>query len=186
MVIQVGVEPEVALLRLERAEIDLMGDSIPGAEFARIKTDFAWENWLTSAPQVSTIYITMNTQMPPFDNVQVRQAFNMAIDKNRIIQLPGGRGTVANQILPPLTPGYDQSYQGYQYNPERAKQLLAEAGFPNGFTTTTECIAVDPQPKLCESFQQDLSKIGVTVEVKTLAASTVIADGGTAGKVPLI
>ncbi|MBX5443906.1 ABC transporter substrate-binding protein [Sphaerobacter sp.] len=186
VVIQVGVEPEVALLRLERGEIDSMGDPIPAAEFARIKDDDAWQGRLTSAPQVSTIYITMNTQMKPFDNVQVRRAMNMAIDKERIIRLLGGRGTVANQILPPLMPGYDQDYQGYEYNPDQARQLLADAGYPNGFSTTMECIAVEPQPKLCESFQQDLSKIGVQVQVQTLAASTVIADGGTEGKVPLV
>ena len=76
-------------------------------------------------------------------------------------KLLNGRGTVANQILPPLMPGYDPDYQGYDYDPEKAKALLAEAGFPDGFETSIECIAVDPQPKLCESFQQDLAKIGI-------------------------
>ncbi len=182
--IQVGVAPDVALLRLERGEIDLMGDPPPGADWARISADPAWKNRLEKQPQVSTNYIAINTTAKPFDNVKVRQALNYAIDKQRIIQLLNGRGTVANQILPPLMPGYDQEYTGYAFDPAKAKSLLAEAGFPNGFETSIECIAVDPQPKLCESFQQDLAKIGIKLTINTLAAPNVIDDAGN-GKPPL-
>ena len=176
--IEVGVEPDVALLRLEKGEVHLMGDPPPGADWARISSDPAWENRLERQPQVSTIYIAINTAMAPFDNVKVRQALNYAIDKQRIIQLLNGRGTVANQILPPLMPGYDSDYQGYSYDPDKAKSLLAEAGFADGFETSIECIAVEPQPKLCESFQQDLAKIGITLTINTLAAPNVIDDAG--------
>ncbi len=182
--IQVGVAPDVALLRLERGEIDLMGDPPPGADWARISADPAWKNRLEKQPQVSTNYIAINTTAKPFDNVKVRQALNYAIDKQRIIQLLNGRGTVANQILPPLMPGYDQAYTGYAFDPAKAKSLLAEAGFPNGFETSIECIAVDPQPKLCESFQQDLGNVGIKLTINTLAAPNVIDDAGN-GKPPL-
>jgi peptide/nickel transport system substrate-binding protein/oligopeptide transport system substrate-binding protein len=182
--IEVGVEPDVALLRLEKGEIHLMGDPPPGADWARISSDPAWENRLERQPQVSTIYIAINTTMPPFDNVKVRQALNHAIDKQRIIQLLNGRGTVANQILPPLMPGYDPDYKGYEYDSEKAKALLAEAGYADGFETSIECIAVEPQPKLCESFQQDLAKIGINLTINTLAAPNVIEDAGN-GKNPL-
>jgi ABC-type transport system substrate-binding protein len=100
------------------------------------------------------------------------------------VQLLNGRATVANQILPPLMPGHDPSYQGYEYDPEKAKALLAEAGHPDGFETTIECIAVEPQPKICESFQQDLAKIGIKLTINTLAAPNVIEDAGN-GKTPL-
>lgn len=182
--IEVGVEPDVALLRLERGEVHLMGDPPPGADWARISSDPAWENRLERQPQVSTVYIAINTTAPPFDNLQVRQALNHAIDKQRIIQLLNGRGTVANQVLPPLMPGYDPDYQGYEYDPEKAKSLLAEAGYADGFETSIECIAVDPQPKLCESFQQDLANIGIDLTINTLAAPNVIEDAGN-GRTPL-
>jgi ABC-type transport system substrate-binding protein len=81
-------------------------------------------------------------------------------------------------------PGYDSSNQGYEYDPEKAKALLAEAGFADGFETSIECISVEPQPKLCESFQQDLDKIGITLTINTLAAPNVIEDAGN-GKTPL-
>jgi ABC-type transport system substrate-binding protein len=182
--IEVGVAPDVALLRLEKGEIQLMGDPPPGADWARISGDPAWKDRLEKQPQVSTIYIAINTTLPPFDDVKVRQALNHAIDKRRIVQLLNGRATVANQILPALMPGYDPDYTGYEYNPDKARQLLTEAGYPDGFETSIECIAVDPQPKLCESFQQDLDKIGIKLTINTLAAPNVIEDAGN-GKNPL-
>ncbi len=176
--IQVGVAPDVALLRLEKGEIDLMGDPPPGADWARISADPAWKDRLEKQPQVSTIYIAINTTVKPFDNVKVRQALNYAIDKQHIVQLQNGRGTVANQILPPSMPGYDSTYQGYTYDPEKAKALLKDAGFANGFETNMECISVDPQPKLCESIQADLAKIGIKLTINSLAAPNVIDDAG--------
>lgn len=183
--IEVGVEPDVALLRLEKDEIQMMGDPPPGADWTRITNDPAWANRVEKSPQVNTTYIAINTTMPPFDNLKVRQALNHAIDKQRIVQLLNGRATVANQILPPLMPGYDPAYQGYEYDPEKAKALLAEAGFADGFETSIECISVEPQPKLCESFQQDLDKIGIKLAINTLAAPNVIEDAGN-GKTPLV
>ncbi|MBX5464248.1 MAG: ABC transporter substrate-binding protein [Clostridia bacterium] len=186
VVIQVGVDPTVALLRLQKGDIDIMGDPVPTAELAGMLQDPAWKNRITVAPQVSTIYVAINTRMKPFTDVRVRQALNMAIDKERIVKLLAGQGTVANQILPPLMPGYDPSYKGYPYDPQQAKRLLAEAGYPDGFSTTMECLDVDPQPKLCQSIQADLAQIGVKVDLKTLEASTIIADAGTPNKVPLV
>lgn len=176
--IRVGVDPSVALLQLEKGDIQLMGDPPPGAEWTRIVNDPAWTNRIEVQQTVNTTYIAINTTMPPFDNVKVRQALNYAIDKQRIVQLLNGRASVANQILPPLMPGYDPDYTGYAYDPEKAKALLAEAGYADGFETSIQCIAVDPQPKLCESFQQDLDKVGIKLNIETLAAPNVIDNAG--------
>jgi ABC-type transport system substrate-binding protein len=183
--IKVGVEPDVALLQLEKGEIQLMGDPPPGADWTRINNDPAWKNRIEVEQTVNTTYIAINVNEKPFDDVRVRQALNYAIDKNRIVQLLNGRATVANQILPPLMPGYDETYTGYEYNPDKAKQLLTEANLANGFETSIECISVEPQPKLCESFQQDLAKVGIKLTINTLAAPNVIDDAGN-GKTPLV
>ena len=185
VIIQVGVAPDVALLRLEKGEIHMMGDPPPGADWTRIANDPAWANRIEKQPQVNTTYIAINTTMPPFDQLEVRQALNHAIDKQRIVQLLNGRATIANQILPPLMPGHDPNYTGYEYDPEKAKALLSEAGFPDGFETSIECISVDPQPKICESFQQDLAKVGIKLTINALAAPNVIEDAGN-GKTPLV
>lgn len=183
--IRVGLAPDVALLQLEKGEIQMMGDPPPGAEWERITADAAWKNRITKEQQVNTTYIAINVTALPFDNVKVRQALHHAIDKQRIVQLLNGRAAVANQILPPLMPGYDSSYSGFDYNPDKAKQLLAEAGFADGFETSIECISVDPQPKICESFQQDLAKVGVKLTINSLAAPNVIDDASN-GRTPLV
>jgi ABC-type transport system substrate-binding protein len=123
----------------------------------------------------------MNVTIPPFDNVKVRQAVNMAISKDRIVRIINGRATPASQVLPPLMPGYDDSYTGYAFDVDAAKALLAEAGFADGFNTILYANNTDPNPRIAQSIQQDLAAIGITVELRTQAQSTVIEAGGTEG-----
>ena len=183
--IKMGVDPSDALLQLEKGEIQLIGDPPPADDWTRIATDPAWKNRIEIKPAVNTTYIAINVTQKPFDNVKVRQALNYAIDKGRIVQLLNGRATAANQILPPLMPGYDKSYTGYEYNPDKAKKLLADAGFPNGFETSIECISVDPQLKICESFQQDLARVGIKLTNNTSSPANVI-NFAQKGKSPLV
>jgi len=124
---EVGQEPIVALLRLQNGEVDVPGDGIPPAKFVEVMNDPAQAERVVEGGQLHTGYITMNTQMPPFDDVKVRQAVNMGINKDRIIQIINGRAVPANQPLPPSMPGYTENYEGYQYDIEAAKALLAEA-----------------------------------------------------------
>ncbi|WP_244610604.1 ABC transporter substrate-binding protein, partial [Microvirga pakistanensis] len=72
--------------------------------------------------------VTLNTRIKPLDDVRVRQALNMAVNKERIVRIINNRAGPANQILPPLMPGYDKEYKGYAYDVAKAKALLAEAG----------------------------------------------------------
>ncbi|HBF39016.1 MAG TPA: peptide ABC transporter substrate-binding protein [Firmicutes bacterium] len=186
IVFQIGLDPTVALLKLQHGEIDLLGDGIPSSRFVEVMKDPKLKKLIVEASQLQTGYVTINTQMKPFDNVKVRQALNMAVNKPRIIQVINGRASVANQILPPLMPGYDPSYKGYPYDPAGAKKLLAEAGFPNGFSTVLYANNVDPNPRIAQMLQQDLANIGIKVELKTLAQSTVIEAGGTKATAPLV
>ena len=77
---------------------------------------------------------------------KVRQAVNMAINKDRIVQIINGRAVPANQPLPPAMPGYDKDYKGYAYDPAKAKELLAEAGFADGFETELYAMQHRSQP----------------------------------------
>ena len=183
---QVGQEPNVALLRLQRGEVDILGDPIPAARFLQVKNDPANADLLVEGGQLHTGYVTMNVKMAPFDNVKVRQAVNMAINKPRIVQIITGRGVVANQPLPPTMPGYDTAYEGYPYDPEKAKALLAEAGLENGFDTELYVMNTDPNPRIAQAIQQDLKAIGINVSLKSLAQSTVIAAGGEPDQAPMI
>ncbi len=181
-----GQDPTVALLRLKKGEVDLLGDGIPPAQFLQVTQDPANKDLWVAGAQMNTDYITMNVKVKPFDNLKVRQAVNMAINKDRIIQIINGRAKVANQVLPPSLPGYDKDHQGYPYDPAKAKAMLAEAGYPDGFSTTLYATDIDPQPRIAQAIQQDLAGIGIKADIKSLAGAAVIEAGGTEGAAPMI
>lgn len=186
IIFEVGQEPIVALLRLERGEIDIAGDGIPPAKFLEVTNDPKYGNTIVEGSQLHTGYVSLNTQMAPFDNVKVRRAVNMAINKDRIVRIINGRAVTANQPLPPLMPGYNPDYVGDKFDPAAAKALLAEAGHPDGFTTELFVANTDPQPRIAQAIQQDLANIGIKAEIKSLAQANVIAAGGEKDQAPMI
>lgn len=183
---EVGQEPVVALLRLQKGEVDIAGDGIPPAKFLEVKNDPAYAKMIIEGGQLHTGYITMKTTMKPFDDVRVRQAVNMAINKDRIIKIINGRAVPANQPLPPTMPGYDKAYQGYAFDVEGAKKLLADAGLADGFDTELYVYNTDPNPRIAQAIQQDLAAIGIRAEIKSLAQANVIAAGGEPDQAPMV
>ncbi|ASJ72785.1 ABC transporter substrate-binding protein [Granulosicoccus antarcticus] len=183
---EVGQEPVVALLRLQQGEVDIPGDGIPPAKFVEVSNDEQFKDFIIEGGQLQTGYITMNVKMPPFDNKIVRQAVNMAINKERIVRVINGRAVVANQPLPPTMPGYAPDYEGYAYDPDAAKAMLKEAGFGEGFETELYVYNTDPNPRIAQSIQQDLKAIGINASIKSLAQANVIAAGGEADQAPMI
>lgn len=186
IVFLIGLDPNVAFLKFQRGEVDLLGDGIPPARFNEVMSNPKLRALVAIGDQLQTGYVTLNVRMKPLDNPKVRQALNMAVDKERIVRIINNRALPAVQILPPLMPGYAKDYKGYPYNPEEAKKLLAQAGFPNGFSTVLYANSTDPNPRIAQSIQQDLARLGIRVELKTLAQSAVIQAGGTPGQAPMI
>jgi ABC-type transport system substrate-binding protein len=182
---EVGQEPIVALLRLQNGEVDIPGDGIPPAKFQEVMADPAQAAQVVVGGQLHTGYITLNVTTPPLDNLEVRKAINMAINKDRIIQIINGRAVPANQPLPPSMPGYTADHKGYEYNPEAAKKMLADAGFPDGFDTELFANNTDPNPRIAQAIQQDLAAIGVKAAIQSLASASVIEAGG-AGTAPMV
>ncbi|WP_370640231.1 ABC transporter substrate-binding protein [Aurantimonas sp. HBX-1] len=183
---EIGQEPIVALLRLQSGEVDIPGDGIPPAKFQEVMGDPEQKAQVVEGGQLQTGYITMNVTMPPFDKKEVREAVNMAINKDRIVQMINNRALPANQPLPPSMPGYDESYEGYAYDVEAAKAKLAEAGFPDGFDTELFVMNTDPNPRIAQAIQQDLAQIGIRAEIQALAQANVIAAGGQKDGAPMI
>ncbi|WP_075831330.1 ABC transporter substrate-binding protein [Deinococcus marmoris] len=177
--VKVGLDPSVAYLSLQRGEIDLLGDGIPPAQFLQVTRDPKLKANVFSKTSVNTTYLSLNTGVGPLKDVRVRQAINMAIDKTKILRIINGRGVVARGVLPPLMPGYDKAEAGYAYDPAKAKALLAAAGFKNGFETILYTTSTDPNPRIAQSIQQDLAQIGVKVQLKSLAQSSVIDAAST-------
>ncbi len=185
LVFEIGVDPNVAFLRLQRGEVDILGDGIPSARYTEVLADPDLSQLVATGEQMQTGYVTINVEMEPFDDVRVRQALNMAINKDRIVRILNNRAVPANQVLPPLFESYASDYEGYPYDPEAARQLLADAGYPDGFDTVLYAYNVAPNDRIAQAIQADLAEIGINAELRTQAQSTVIEAGG-AGEAPLL
>ena len=183
---EIGQEPVVALLRLQKGEVDFVGDGIPPAKFTEVMADANMKDQVQKVDQLQTGYVAMNVNIKPFDNIAVRQAVNMAINKDRIVQLINNRAVPANQPLPPAMPGYDKSYKGYAYDVEGAKAKMKEAGLEGGVETDLYVMNTDPQPRIAQAIQQDLAVIGIKANLKSLDMGTVIAAGGKKDGAPMI
>ncbi|WP_084186854.1 ABC transporter substrate-binding protein [Andreprevotia chitinilytica] len=121
----------------------------------------------------ATAFIAFNSQHKPFDNAKVRQALNIAFDKKTYLKrVFEGTAVEADGPYPPNTWSY-VNLPDYSYDPVKAKQLLADAGFPNGFSTTIWVrpagSTLNPNPRAGgELLQADLAKIGVKAEIKVI------------------
>ncbi len=123
-------------------------------------------------PGMNINYLAFFTNKEPFNNPLLRQAVSHAIDREAIVQhLYQGTADLANGPLPSFMPGYDKNLKPYEYDPEKAKQLLAEAGYSDGLKVTL-LTYTNPRPyntvgqKLAEAIQNDLQKVGIQVEIK--------------------
>ena len=167
-----SLSPQTALLQLQRGEVDVLGDRVPPSDIPRVLADPTWKKYVSTQDKVSIHYLYMNVHFKPFDNLRVRQALSWAINRDKLIKLLGGQARPLYQVYPPGMPGYQPDKKWYGYDPAKAKQLLAQAGFPNGFSTTLYTDNVDPDPKIMQSIQADLAAIGVQATIKTTSNET--------------
>lgn len=113
--------------------------------------------------------LSINNQMPPFDNVLVRQAVSLAIDRQAIIDgAMFGYGTPIGTHFAPHNPDYLDLIENSQHNPERARELLAEAGFADGFTTTLKLPPPSYARRGGEIIAAQLRDVGITAEISNL------------------
>jgi peptide/nickel transport system substrate-binding protein/oligopeptide transport system substrate-binding protein len=182
---KLGVDPHVQLLELQKGQIDLMGDPIPAADYLQVSNDASLKAQTKTIVKPSTYYVTMNTQMKPFDNPKVREAVSYAFDRNFLLKLVAGQGEVANEYLPKGITGYTSDKLVHDQDIAKAKQLLTEAGFPNGFETTMYSWNTDPWTALLPQLQQDLGKIGIKVKAQPIQQSAFFELAATPNKAPM-
>jgi dipeptide transport system substrate-binding protein len=124
-------------------------------------------------PGLNVGYLAYNTQKKPFDDVRVRKAVNMAINKQAIVDAVYlGTGTPATNPIPPTMWSYNKAIKDDPFNPEQAKKLLAEAGLKDGFATDLWAMPVqrpyNPNARrIAELMQADLAKVGIKAEIKS-------------------
>ena len=185
---KVGVDDNAAIQQIEADQLDMMGDALPAGSFTQITTDAKYKDQLVTHTLVDTDYLFMDTQQPnsgPLSKVAVRQALEYAIDKDNILKLVHGAGVKADCIFPPDMPGYDTSCHPYSFDSAKAKQMLSDAGYPNGFSSTLYTDTTDPDPLIAQALQQDLAAVGVKVDIVTEEFATFLDRIETPHKAPL-
>ncbi|CCD29638.1 Periplasmic dipeptide transport protein [Candidatus Glomeribacter gigasporarum BEG34] len=126
-----------------------------------------------AAPEFSIGYLAYNVTHKPLNDVRVRRVLDRVIDKKAIIDIVfKGRAQVAVSPMPPLQWGYDHMLKDMPRNFERARMLLAQAGYPNGFSMALWTLPMprtyNPNPRLmAEIIQSDWKKIGVKAKIVT-------------------
>jgi glutathione transport system substrate-binding protein len=126
-------------------------------------------------PSILVRYVALNNMRKPFDDPRVREALNYAIDKQAFAKVVfSGYADPMDSPMPPLL-GFYQKQGSYPYDPAKAKALLAEAGYPNGFESTLTGGASTLVQRGMQFIQQQLAAIGVTIKVEALEAGVLIA-----------
>lgn len=123
-------------------------------------------------PSFNVGYLAMNNETHPFDKRDVRVAINHAIDKERLINdIFGNMAKPATSLMPPTLWGYNENLDSYEYDIEKAKQILANAGFQEGFETTIWVMDASrdyfPKPmQVAQFIKESLQQINIRAEIK--------------------
>ena len=159
------VEETNRTIGLETGELDIIYD-IQGMDKNKLKDDDRFV--VIEGPQVSMTYLGFNMKKAPYDNPKVREAISYAIDQKPIIDTVFlGAGEPANSIIGPNVWGY-YDVEKYTQDIEKAKALLAEAGYPNGFKAK---IWVNDNPVRRDTaviLQDQLKQIGIDLAIETV------------------
>ncbi|HEX2864594.1 MAG TPA: ABC transporter substrate-binding protein [Deinococcales bacterium] len=171
LVVRIITDPAARLAELRAGSIDFTVDLSPEV-LSTIKADSKIQP--VFRPSFNVGYLALNPAKKPLDNVKVRQAIAMAINKKAIVDSFWGELGVANGHFTP--PSMDWTYSkkvtDYTFDPEGAKKLLAAAGYPNGFDMDLWYMPVSrpyfPNPKaIAEAMAADLSAVGIRAKLQT-------------------
>lgn len=170
LVFSITPNAAVRLVKLKAGECHVMAFPNPG-DIAAIDADPELKYLEQEGFNIG--YLAMNTQRPPFDDLRVRRAVNLAIDKAAIIEaVYRGAGVIAKNPIPPTLWSYNNEIEDYPYDPAAAQELMIEAGLAEGFDTDLWYIPVsrpyNPNGKrVAEMIQTDLAKIGIRANLMT-------------------
>ncbi|AIR88751.1 ABC transporter substrate-binding protein [Pseudomonas cremoricolorata] len=171
LIYSITPDATVRLQKLKRNECQVALSPKP-LDIAEAKQDDALQ--VASTPAFMTAFVAINSQRPPLNKPEVRQAINLAFDKTSYLQAVfENTGTAANGPYPPTTWGYAKNLPGYPTDVEKAKALMAKAGLAEGFSTTIwtrpSGSLLNPNPSLgAQMLQADLKKIGIKAEIRVI------------------
>lgn len=164
------VEEQTRVTELLSGGVDFIVD-VPPDNVEQVKKDARFVYYEQPGPHIW--WVTLNTQKKPFSDVRVRRAANMAINKDAIAKdiLKGTATAALGPIPPAITWAYTDQVTKYAYDPDKAKKLLTEAGYPNGFSAVfwiPESGSGMQSPKtMAQAIQADLAAVGIKASIQT-------------------
>ena len=160
-------DAETERMLFETGELDIFDCDNARSQIPYFEKSDKWKGQIVSGPRVGVFYYSINESIKPFDDIRVRKAMQMAIDRKTILdKLYYGKGEIANAIMPPGLLGYNPDVSPISYDLANAKKLLAEAGFPNGFTMDIAMITDSASAlKTNEAVQSMLAEVGITAKI---------------------
>ena len=170
LIFAITPDASVRWAKLQKGECNLMPYPNP-ADVEAMRKDP--KITVLEQPGLNVGYLAYNTTKKPFDDVRVRKAVNMAINKKGIVDAVYlGSGIPATNPIPPSMWSYNKAIKDDAYNPDEAKKLLAAAGLASGFSTDLWAMPVqrpyNPNAKrIAELMQADLAKVGIKAEIKS-------------------
>ena len=136
--------------------------TVPQEEISRWKSDSEWEPYLHSMAELSTYFLALNDNFEPLDNPLVKKAITLAIDNKQITESIFPEYVPADDAIPEGMPGgSDES--GFAYDPEKARKLLAEAGYPDGFDMEIWVSTGENSVRIGGVLQALLKRVGINV-----------------------
>lgn len=164
-------ERSTATAEFEAGNVDVL--NVPEQETKSWEENPDKKGMLSSAPALRFWYVGINTTRGPLKDVRVRQALNHAVDVNTMLQhVMGGRGSAAAGVIPPTLGGADAGRKAYAYDVNKAKQLLAAAGHPNGIDLELWTSNTDASPRISQTIQANLAQAGIRVKLVPRDASS--------------
>jgi peptide/nickel transport system substrate-binding protein len=177
LLMRIIVDAATRQIELETGGIDILVEVVP-SDVARVQGNANLQ--MIRRPNLEVGWIGFNTQKPPLNDVRVRQAINYAIDTQSLVAAVwSGVGSVSKGPMASTVWGsISNQLQAYDYNPTRARQLLAEAGFPNGFNTTIWLDARPVREDIAEIAQNMLSQVGINLDVRIMEWGAYLSRSG--------
>jgi peptide/nickel transport system substrate-binding protein len=171
IIFKVIPDPSTRYQLLQSGAVDI-AYGLPLKDIAKAKSNPDIK--IVNEPSRNVVFLGMNSQTKPFDNVKVRQAIDYAVPYKTIIdQVLLGYGQQMTSPIPLGTPTHTDRFNVYKTDLAKAKQLLTQAGYPNGFSTTLQVASGNDQGRQTAIWvQQSLQKIGVKVTINQLPGAT--------------
>jgi oligopeptide transport system substrate-binding protein len=180
-----NVDETTRAMMFERGEVDFHS-YIADPDMVRYRKDEKLTPCLQRLEGVNPVFISLNCLMPPFTNILVRQAMNHAVNKAALVKKLLHRGVAGRGALPMNISAYNPNLPEYAYDPGKARALLTEAGFGNGFESTLWVSReISSHLKVAQSVQQDLDAVGVRVQLKVVSIVAINDSAQRPGRVPM-